>query len=313
MESKQLGFVIGVDIGGTHIRVGAVTAQGTLHYFSKKKVKDILDPSQPIESLARFVNEYIESHVGFEAVIAIGMGFPSVVSKDKKSIYSTPNLDCLSNINIVDPLQVLIQKPVYINNDVNFLLQYEISQRVVGADEIVLGFYIGTGFGNAIYLHQQFLEGKHGAAAELGHIPAYKVGQVCTCGNIGCIEMIASGKWLVSLHQEHFSDVPFEDLFSVYSGAAQIEEFLQALAIPIATEINIFDPHVVILGGGVLGMKDFPKAKLEEYVLDYCRKPFPADGLDFEYAVEVSSAGVLGAASYIFDQLKRNSKLEINR
>lgn len=306
METENKKYVIGLDMGGTHIRVGAVTAEGALHFFSKVKTKDVLNPLKPIESLADFCNEYIEAHMDSEAVLAIGIGFPSVVSKDKKSIYSTPNLDYLSNMNIVDPLQRLIQKPVFINRDVNFLLQYELSQREIKDDEIVLGFYIGTGFGNAIYFNKRFMEGKNGAAGELGHIPAFHNHEICGCGNVGCVEVIASGKRLVSLHQEYFSDAPFEDIFTTYSNDQVIDEFLQALSMPIATEINIFDPHVVIIGGGVIGMKDFPKHKLEDNILRYTRKPVPAEGLTFEYAVDTSSAGVLGAASYIYEQLKRN-------
>jgi len=297
--------VIGLDIGGTHIRVGAVRPDGTLHFFSKRKTEEVLEPAEPILSLANFLKEYIAHHLRLEDVLAVGIGFPSVVSKDKKSIYSTPNLDYLSNVNIVDPLQELLNKRVYINNDVNFLLQYEIMKRDIKEDEIVLGFYVGTGFGNAIYYHHCFLEGKNGAAGELGHIPVYQHDEVCGCGNAGCVELIASGKRLVALHQKYFSDVSFEEIFTKYANDQVIEDFLQAIAVPIATEINIFDPHVVILGGGVLGMKDFPKGKLEQYVLKATRKPVPAEGLVFEYAEDTSSAGVLGAAGYIYDQLRK--------
>jgi allose kinase len=307
MEDSLKQYVIGLDMGGTHIRVGAVTEEGTLHYFSKVKTKDVMDPLQPIESLANFVKNYIDSYIVVGQVVAVGIGFPSVVSKDKKSIYSTPNLNYLSNINIVDPLQELVKMPVFINRDVNFLMQYELSQRELDREEIVLGFYIGTGFGNAIYLNQQFLEGKNGAAGELGHIPVLHNDVVCGCGNVGCIEGVASGKKLVSIHQEFFREIPFEEIFVSCSNEPIIDEFLQALAIPIAAELNIFDPYVVILGGGVVGMRDFPKKRLEEYIIKYTRKPVPAEGITFEYALDTCSAGVLGAASYIYEKLRNKT------
>ncbi|MBU8879250.1 allose kinase [Bacillus sp. FJAT-29790] len=311
MDIEQQTYVIGVDIGGTHTRIGAVTSDGTLHFFLKRKTKDIVDVKDPIESLKRFLYEYIELYVSGKKVLAVGMGFPSVVSKDKKRILTTTTMESLCNVNIVDPLQDYLKIPVYIDNDVNHLLKYEISKRNVMKDDIVLGFYIGTGFGNAIYLHDQFLSGKNGAAAELGHIPVYQNGDVCGCGNIGCVEVIASGKRLVALHQEHFSDVPFEEIFTKCAHEKIIEDFIHALAIPIATEINIFDPHLVILGGGVVGMKNFPKERLEEKVIQSCRRPFPAGGLNFEYAEDVNAAGVLGAASHIYDQLKRENVIKI--
>jgi allose kinase len=305
MKIETHKYVIGVDIGGTHLRIGAVNTDKELFFFQKKKIADILDHQTPIKSLADFLNGYIEEYVGLENVLAIGMGFPSVISKDKKGIHSTPNLECLSNINIVDPIQEYVHLPVYIENDVNYLLQYEISQRKIEKDEIVLGFYIGTGYGNSIYLFNQFLSGKNGAAGELGHIPALGNEVVCGCGNIGCIETYASGKRLVALHKEYFSDVSFEEIFTKYSTAPKIIQFVETLAIPIITEINIFDPHLVIIGGGVVGMKDFPKKRLEDAILQKCRRPFPANNLVIEYAEDTNAAGVLGASMNIFEKISQ--------
>jgi allose kinase len=299
METKDNKYVIGVDIGGTHLRVGAVTPDKELHFFEKKKIVDILDSLHPVESLIQFLDEYIQAYLGSSNVLGIGMGFPSVVSKDKKRVLATTNLN-INNINIADPIQDYFRLPVVIENDVNHLLHYEISQRNILSDEIVLGFYIGTGFGNSIYLNNRFLEGKNGAAGELGHIPVLGDESVCQCGNPGCIETYASGKALVQLHQEYFSDVPFEDVFTKYSKSEHIAKFIDALAIPIATEINIFDPHLVMIGGGVVGMKDFPKCQLENAILRYCRKPFPANGLVVEYAEDTNAAGVLGAATNLY-------------
>lgn len=307
MDDKNQKYVIGVDIGGTHIRIGAVTPEKELHFFEKKRIAPVLDSQSPVESLISFLNNYIQENIGRDKVLAIGMGFPSIVSKDKKSVHSTPNLESLSNINIADPIQDYFKIPVIIENDVNHLLQYEISQRKINKDEIVLGFYIGTGFGNSVYLFNQFLTGKNGAAGELGHIPVLGNEEVCQCGNTGCIELHASGKRLVFLHQKYFSNVPFEEIFTKYSDSPEIMGFVQALAIPIATEINIFDPHLVIIGGGVVGMKDFPKGQLESAIIRYSRKPYPADGLSIEYAEDTNAAGVLGAATNVYENYLRNA------
>ena len=300
METNKIKYVIGVDIGGTHLRVGAVTPDKELHFFEKKKIADILDNLHPIESLIQFLDGYIQANLGNSDVLGIGMGFPSVVSKDKKRVYATTNLN-INDINIADPIQEYFRVPVVIENDVNHLLHYEISQRKILNDEIILGFYIGTGFGNSIYLNNRFLDGKNGAAGELGHIPVLGDEAVCQCGNTGCIETYASGKTLVLLHQEYFSDVPFEDVFTKYANSERIGKFIQSLAVPIATEINIFDPHLVMIGGGVVGMKDFPKSQLENAIIRYCRKPYPSNGLVIEYAEDTNAAGVLGAATNLYD------------
>ncbi|MBO1005116.1 allose kinase [Pseudogracilibacillus auburnensis] len=307
MDTKLKTYAVGVDMGGTHIRIGAVTCEGTLHFFEKRKTKDVVDSQNPVESLSRFLSEYLHQLDG--EVIGVGLGFPSVVSKDKKRIYTTPTMAALGDINIVDPLEASLNIPVYINNDVNHLLQYEISKREIAEDEIVLGFYIGTGYGNAIYMRNDFLEGKHGAAGELGHIPVYHADGLCNCGNVGCIETVASGKRLLELYEAYFSDVPFEDIFSKYANHPVIDDFIKAVSMPIATEINIFDPHLVIIGGGVIGMKDFPRHLLVEKIIASCRKPVPAEGLVLEFAEDIHAAGVLGAASHIYEKMSKVTKV----
>ncbi|GAA0382147.1 allose kinase [Bacillus horti] len=303
MQRQDKSYVIGVDIGGTHIRIGAVASDNSLSFFQKHKVYEVIDVDQPIESLIFFLDAYIQENLRIEQVLAVGMGFPSIISKDKKSIHSTPNLECLSNTNIVDRIEAFFSIPVFIENDVNYLLQFEIAKRDIGEQDIVLGFYIGTGFGNSIYINQQFLEGKNGAAAELGHIPVMGNEEICQCGNVGCIEMHASGKALVALHKKYFSDVPFHQVFAKYGSDSKIDAFIRALAVPIATEINIFDPHLVMIGGGVISMEQFPKERLEYHIQSYCRKPYPAQGLKMEYAEDTNAAGILGAATAIFKKL----------
>ena len=106
-----------------------------------------------------------------DSIKAVAIGLPSMVSKDKKTVISTPNLKGLiiyrSEIRSAKKLGI----PVYVDRDVNFLLQNDIVTLGLPKDSTVLGFYIGTGFGNAIYLNGSFYCGRNGAAGELGHIP----------------------------------------------------------------------------------------------------------------------------------------------
>lgn len=310
MKNKEFNqYVIGVDIGGTHIRIGAVDHQKKVHSPYKLKTNEVIKNDDPIDALGNFLEKYIAKEVDLKNVLAICLGFPSVVSKDRKKIYDTPNFNYLSNINIVDPLQEKFNVPVLIDNDVNNLLKFEINKRNVSDDQIVVGFYIGTGFGNAIYINGKILEGKNGVAGELGHTPVLGKNDLCECGNVGCVENYASGKRLVQLHKMYFSDIQLKDIFKYYSEDERIKEFIDAMAVPIATEINIFDPHLVILGGGVVGMEGFPKEEFEKNILKYVRKPYPYNGLVIEYAEDDSSAGIIGSTIDFFHNFpKINSK-----
>lgn len=303
MHLDKEPIVIGIDIGGTHIRIGSMTLDMDLLHFQKTKMKDVYDPNKPIESLQTFINDYLLD-LNISNLIAIGIGFPSGISKDKTTIQSAPNLPGLDNINIVEPLEQIFSVPIFINKDVNMHLNYEMNRRNITKENTIVGCYIGTGFGNAIYLNGQFLEGKNGMAGEVGHIPIFKNGERCVCGNIGCIETLASGKRLAELRQKHFNDVPFEKLFELYHDHPIIEEFIECLAIPITTEINIFDPDYVILGGGVLQMKNFPKDKLEGHIKEHTRKPYPAQTLSIQYAESHQKTGVLGIGFYVWSHFK---------
>jgi allose kinase len=84
----------------------------------------------------------------------------------------------------------------------------------------------------------------------------------------------------------------------------EIREQVEYLSIPIATEINIFDPHYIILGGGILQMEGFPKILLEKFILKHTRKPYPAKGLSILYSLTEQENGIIGAGIYGFHMLE---------
>src|SRR5665648_44585 len=98
------------------------------------------------------------------------------------------------------------------------------------------------------------------------HIPVLGKDDICGCGNKGCIENYTSGKQLEYLQSTYFPGTEISDLFEYHSNETVVEKFIEALSIPIATEINILDPDYVILGGGVIHMKGFPNEILEQYI-----------------------------------------------
>lgn len=299
---------IGIDIGGTNARIGLVTEDMSLSHFMKVEINDFYNRNNPINSIRSFIENYIHNLSMIEGEIqidAIGIGFPSMISKDMTTVYSSPNLPGFNNINIVEELGKFFKTPIFINNDVNMHLIYEIYKKNLKDKEVVLGFYVGTGFGNSIFINGNFLQGKNGVAGELGHIPVLNNNRRCACGNIGCVETLASGKRLIELHQTYFKNTPFEDIFKYHFSESVMDEFIECIAIPIATEINIFDPDCLILGGGVLQMKNFPMALLINKIKKYTRKPYPFETLEILSADDNQFTGVMGAGFYAIQNLKK--------
>lgn len=288
--------VIGIDIGGTNFRIGAVDQNGSVTGFEKKS-SAVLTAGDAVENLTREIQKFLTKN-GKEGVAAVSVGFPSIVSKDKRVLYNTPNLKGFDGIDLTGALEERLMLPVFIDRDVNFLLQSDI--RTLGLDPAatILGFYVGTGFGNAVYINGRFHAGKNGVAGELGHIPLFGVTERCTCGNVGCSETRCSGRHLTALVDEAFPDTDIADIFLNNGSDAKIISFVQDLAIPIATEINILDPDYAVIAGGVVFMKGFPKETLEAAVRERVRRPFPAQNLQILYSKHTQKSGVVGGGLF---------------
>jgi allose kinase len=303
--SYMKNSVLAIDIGGTNFRIGIVTEDNQLFNYTIKRTDSLFDNGKSIEILIDSIEKFMNEQGKMLKLEAIAIGFPSIISKDKSVVYSSPNIKGFDNINVKEPLESHFSVPVFIENDVNFLLQHELYKKKLFNKGITLGFYIGTGFGNSIYLNDHFLSGKNGAAGELGHIPVLSLQEKCGCGNEGCIEQYASGKRLTFIRDRYFPDTDINDLFGKHVRHDQIINFIEALSIPIATEINIFDPDQIIIGGGVIQMNNFPLDLLEHYILKHTRKPFPALDLNIIYAQMDQTTGLLGAGYYAFQKLDK--------
>jgi len=297
--------IIGIDIGGTNFRIGYVDHDNELHHFEHKSITFITN-GDVVANLASAIHDYTQRYDLTNRVDHITVGLPSIVSKDKSYVYSTPNLPSLNELDLGNLLRDAVGIPVYIDRDVNFLLYNDIHRLKAdpNRDQTILGFYYGTGLGNAVYIQGRSYQGSNGAAGELGHIPFPGVEGLCGCGNYGCAELLCSGKRL----QELANLIPGAAIGTIFEEHREhplLLEYIRNLAMPIATEANILDPDTIILGGGVLFMKDFPKEELVAEIKKHLRKPFPYGTVKFVYAEHTQQSGVLGGAYLIKQRLEQ--------
>lgn len=297
--------VIGIDIGGTHIRVGLVDDKYNLLSCEIYKTQIVLKDADVTKKLAEIITEYCDKYNSGLMPLAVSIGFPSTIDKSRKVVVSTPNIkECPDNLQLVDKLEPLIGTKVFVNRDVNNLMSYDLKTFNIKKDESALGFYLGTGLGNAVYVNGDYLLGANGVAGELGHIPLLSVTDTCSCGNVGCVETIASGSMLAKLQREKFPDVSLSDIFTKCGDTPEIKRFIEVFALTMATEINIFDPSSVIIGGGVVFMNDFPKEELINIVKSRLRKPYPFKSFKYEFSEPKQENGVIGAGIYALELLE---------
>ena len=298
--------VLGIDVGGTNIRFGLINEDYELSDFIIEKSGDLQSEKSSVNNLKRLIENYLEQ--SDKEVAAIAIGFPSTLDKKRKKILSTPNIRGLQNIDIVDILEEKFKIPVFIETDVNLLMINDIVEAQVAQEGIIMGVYLGTGVGNAIAINGELLTGKHGVAAELGHIPMLNGKGKCGCGNEGCVEVYASGKRLQEICTEHFKEIPISEIFEQCGEEEIIKSFVEMLALPVATEINILDPDVIFIGGGLISMKGFPVKLFEAAIHKHARKPFPEQDLHFNYSSLGQENGVRGAGVFAYKQLERGEQ-----
>lgn len=294
--------VVGIDIGGTNIRIGVVTMQYQLLKFTILPSRQMLKEEMPVKLLQAEISKLLEQEE-YE-LVAISLGVPSLINDCGTAPISTPNLKNLDHQDLITPLRKSFFCDVYLNKDSNLLMLHEVSVNKIKREETAIGIFFGTGIGNGVWVNGKLLKGRNAAACELGHIPAWKSEKSCSCGNQGCIESIASGKYLQEICKQEFSDMDISEVFAEKWPHPALLEFVQSMSLPVATEINIFNPDYIILGGGIIYMNHFPLETLIAEIKKRVRKPVPAENIKILYSQCKQETGVLGAAIYALDKLK---------
>ena len=289
--------MIGIDIGGTSLRIGMVDQSGNMTAYEKIRQETVLS-GDSVHGLGEFIEGYIDRHGAKGQIEGIALALPGTLSKDKSIVVSLPNVEGFNGKPVKALLEDRFSFPVHLMKDVTALYQYDLVRFGIEEEGVIIACYVGTGIGNAISIDGKLLSGHHGAAGELGHIPIWGAEEMCGCGNKGCAEARAGGRYLAWLHKEHFSDIRIDDLFVERADHPFVREFVDVLASVIATEINILDPEIVILGGGVICMAEFPIDALKQSILRYARKPLPAEKVRFYDSDNTGENGVIGAGIY---------------
>ena len=296
------GYIIGLDIGGTHCRMGLVDREGTL-LDSKCLSTAALAKDGLAAALTGALQDYIRSHS--EARIrAVSLGFPATVDRTRRKVLSAPNIPGLPDqLPICDILEEALGIPAFLERDVDLLLTYDLRDLDLPRNDTVIGIYFGTGIGNSIYLGGRFLKGANGVAGELGHIPRLGQETLCGCGNACCIEPLGGGRRLRELCDTEFAGTGIGDIYLRHGASAPVRQQIEVMAAAVATEVNILDPDYVVLGGGLLQMEGFPKEFFEERIRFHTRKPYPLNSLRLLYAHPGQENGVIGAGLHGWSKL----------
>jgi glucokinase len=307
------GCVIGVDLGGTKLLAGAVDADLAVHHRTNRPALG-LDQRQLVDMVADVV-EGVRVAVGGE-VAAVGFGIPCTFDARTGIAVQAVNLP-LRDIRFAEVMAERLGLPVVVDNDANCAVLAEArAGAAAGCSEVAL-LTIGTGIGGGLFLRGEVYRGWLGGGAELGHMVVEREGPPCqgNCPNRGCLESVASGTALVreastafarrpdtalgiALEEGHELTGPLvTELARAGDPVAReaIEAIGRALGVGIANLVNIFNPQVVVIGGGVSAAGDLLLDPAREVVAERALRP-GRDLVRVAAAAFGAEAGMIGAA-----------------
>jgi len=302
---------VGIDVGGTGLKAGVVDEHGKI--ISKVSCPTGVERGHEavIADMAQLALKAIaESGYTLDDVKAIGIGIPGVQDPRTGRVPFCTNLGW-HDVPVIELMQKVIDKPVYIDNDATVAALAESVAGVSSKYKDSIFLTLGTGVGGGVILNGKVYSGTHGVGSELGHMIVVAGGDLCTCGNRGCWERYASATALIRMGHECAAKHPesilagkeklnAKDVMDAAkandpAGLEAFDQYTTYLAMGMVNIINFMDPEVIVLGGGVSAAGEFLlkpiREKLAKMVF-YKAMPYAS----IELATLGNDAGIIGAA-----------------
>ncbi len=254
---------LGIDLGGTKIEIIALDDAGR-ELLRRRVVTPKNDYYETLQAIGRLVRnaEAELGQRGSAGSCTLGIGTPGALSRATGRLKNS-NSVALNGQPILQDLEALLQRNIRISNDANCFALSEATDGAAAGAPVVFGAIIGTGVGAGVVVNGRILTGPNSIAGEWGHNPMpwpephELPGPRCYCGKHGCIETFLSGPGLMKLHQLETGEAPgsAEIVQRAGQGDAICERTMQTyenrLSRSLAHVINILDPDVIVLGGGM--------------------------------------------------------------
>jgi glucokinase len=260
-------LALAIDLGGTQYRVAAISADAEIHARVARPTRADAAPEVVIEDLVDAIGE-IRARVQGRPILGVGVSAPGPLDPATGIVFQAPNLPRWRDVPLATALQAQLALPVLLGNDANLAGLAEARHGAgQGARDLVY-LTVSTGIGSGILIGGRLVLGAHGAAGEAGHMALSLDGPLCGCGNRGCLEAYASGTGLanratealaagrassLSRIQEELTAVHISDAADEGDALAQelIDQAGHALGVGIRNLLHLFNPSVVVIGGGV--------------------------------------------------------------
>ncbi len=309
-DAGETKFTVGLDLGGTDLKAALVAADGSLHGFRRLPSRVRESAEAPLEVIAGAALELQREAGG--RVAAFGLGCPGVIAPDSGALVGrTPNLPHWDSLPLRERLVARLGADVVVENDANLAALAEHRVGAARGARVSLTITVGTGVGCGIVGEHGLVRGAHGGAGELGHVPL-DGRYPCRCGVPGCVEPECGGSGLVERAREAGLDVA--DAEAVFAARAAgderaarlIERMSDRLGALIGTAVQLLDPEIVVIGGGVVNAGEALLEPLRAAVGRYAMDPHRR-WVRVVRAELGGRAGTVGAGLAAWDLVRRGS------
>ena len=306
---------VGIDVGGTGIQVGIIGEDKSILAEGSIPTRTDIPFEEQVQHIVSCVTETAASAgIPVDQIESVGAGIPGIANADGDVIKCT-NMGWY-HVPFRRVFQKYLNVPVLIDNDANVAALAESVAGVSAGTSSSVFITIGTGIGSGIIINGRIWNGFHGIGGELGHVTLCLDGEPCTCGNRGCLERYCSATALIRMAREAVAAHPDSQILAEAGGKFEKIEakslidaarkgdpaatevytrYISYLSQAIASVINLLDPEVIVIGGGVSKAGSFLMDAIcreyPKYVI-YNDQPMP----QIKIAVLGAKAGIIGAA-----------------
>lgn len=306
-------YLAGIDLGGTYIKAGLIREDLSIACKTSIPTKAGRTYQEVIKDMAGAVSGLAKEHgINPEEIGGVGIGIPGV---SKNGVVIVHNLYWF-DVPLEDEFKKHLNIPVVIDNDATVAAVYEYHLGALAGTKVGVLITLGTGVGGGVIINGKPFSGAHGLGTEIGHMAIVPDGLQCTCGNRGCLEVYTTVPALVRLGRRCVLDRPESMLHHItggdylkvtsekiidcakqgdYVALSIMDEYVKYLSMGICNILNVLDPDIIAIGGGLSGAGDF--------LLDKIIKASEGRGIfenqkyaDIKLAKSGNDAGLIGAA-----------------
>jgi glucokinase len=317
-SSTKTDYVVGVDLGGTKILAGVFNGSLECIGTSKVSTKAQRGLDAVVERIGRVVQDAVdEADLSLKQLAGVGIGAPGAVDFEAGTVIFAPNLEGWKDVPLKKALEKQLDVPVFVENDGNIAVLGVHVAELKAKPRNVVGIFVGTGIGGGLIINGELYSGYGHTAGEIGHMVLQVDGPKCGCGNKGCFEALASRTAIFQQIKAAIKDgqktllteMLGEDLADLRSGDLRkairrgdkfvdriIESAAEYIGIASANLVNVLNPEVVVLGGGVIdALQDEMMSVIVETANDYAM-PGTMKGVEIIASKLGDDAGITGGA-----------------